>query len=108
MEIRKSKNYLKDYNKKIVKLHKKDEEQTIENIETLLIQSENLYAVMQNPLHSIYGIEQKHWNLKEFFTARINSKLRLRMKPIGEYPYNMVEIDSIEFVEIDDKHYGDC
>ena len=29
------------------------------------------------------------------------------MKPIGEYPYNLVEITEIEFVEIDDSHYGD-
>lgn len=29
------------------------------------------------------------------------------MKPIGEYPYNQIEITDIEFLEIDDKHYGD-
>jgi hypothetical protein len=28
------------------------------------------------------------------------------MRPVGEYPYNLVEIEAIEFCEIDDKHYG--
>lgn len=27
------------------------------------------------------------------------------MKPEGEYPYNNLIIDKIEFVSIDDKHY---
>lgn len=107
MEVQKSKKYLKDYNKKIVKLHKDKEIQTISNIEKLFINSQNLDEVMQNPLHIVYGIEQKHGDLKEIYTAKINAKLRLRMLPIGEYPYNLVEIDSIEFIEIDDKHYGD-
>lgn len=29
------------------------------------------------------------------------------MKPIGEYPYKKVEITEIEFINIDDKHYGE-
>ncbi len=29
------------------------------------------------------------------------------MKPIGEYPYNKIEIDEIEFINLDDKHYGE-
>ena len=29
------------------------------------------------------------------------------MKPIGEYPYNNILIDKIEFIKIDDKHYGE-
>ena len=30
------------------------------------------------------------------------------MKPVANYPYDKLEqIDSIEFVIIDDKHYGD-
>jgi hypothetical protein len=29
------------------------------------------------------------------------------MKPVGEYPYNNEEIIEIEFIEIDDKHYGE-
>ncbi|MBR3281598.1 MAG: hypothetical protein IKI57_07200 [Clostridia bacterium] len=107
MEIRKSKNYLKDYQKKLVRLHKNKEIQTIESIETLIINSINLKELLQNPLHIVYGIEQKHGDLKEIFTAKINNKLRLRMRPVGEYPYNLVEIEAIEFCEIDDKHYGE-
>ena len=107
MEIRKSKNYLNDYKKKLVKLHKKEEIQRVESIETLIKQSNNMKELMDNPLHFVYGIEQKHNNLKEIYTARINSKLRLQMKPQGEYPYNLVEIEIVEFLKIDDKHYGD-
>lgn len=29
------------------------------------------------------------------------------MKPIGEYPYNNKMITEIEFIDIDDKHYGE-
>jgi hypothetical protein len=29
------------------------------------------------------------------------------MKPIGEYPYNLVEIDKIEFTRINNDHYGE-
>ena len=29
------------------------------------------------------------------------------MKPIGSYPYNTMEITDIEFIDIDDKHYGE-
>lgn len=62
---------------------------------------------MQNPLHIIYGIEKKNGNLKEIYTADVNEKLRLWMKPVGTYPYNALEITEIEFLEIDNQHYGD-
>ena len=29
------------------------------------------------------------------------------MKPIGKYPYNILEIEEIEFIDIDNKHYGE-
>ena len=29
------------------------------------------------------------------------------MKPVGKYPYNEIEITEMEFIEIDDQHYGD-
>ena len=58
--------------------------------------------------HKIWSyIEQKKGNLKEYYTARINQKIRLIMKPIGSYPYNTLEITDIEFIDIDDKHYGE-
>lgn len=62
---------------------------------------------MCSPFKDIYHIEQKKGNLKEFYTARINNKIRLIMKPLGDYPYNKVEITEIEFINIDDSHYGE-
>ena len=107
MEIQKSKNYLKEYQKKIIGLHKVKEAERINEIEDLIVHSPNLKELMCNPLHLIYGIEQKKENLKEFYTADINGKLRLYMRPLGEYPYRLMEIEGISFEKIDDKHYGD-
>ena len=42
--------------------------------------------LMLNPLHIIYSIEKKNGELKEIYTAHLNSKLRLYIKPIGNYP----------------------
>ena len=58
-------------------------------------------AAQKINLYSLKG------NLKEIYTARINQKMRLCIKPIGEYPYNIVEITELEFLRIDDKHYGE-
>ena len=27
------------------------------------------------------------------------------MKPVGTYPYDLIELTKIEFIKIDDKHY---
>lgn len=62
---------------------------------------------MLSPFHIVYGVEKKTGNLKNIYTARINSKLRLYIKPIGNYPYTLEDIVEISFIEIDDKHYGD-
>lgn len=107
MKIIKSKAYLKDYKKKIEYKHLNNEINRISKIEKLILDSSNLRTLMVNPLRLMYGIEQKKGNLKEIYTAQINGKVRLHMKPIGEYPYNLVEITEIEFVKIDDKHYGE-
>lgn len=107
MKIIKSKKYERDYKSKIYKLHKNKEIEKIKTIEDLILDSNNMKELMLNPLAVIYGIEKKKGNLKETYTAKINDKIRLYMKPIGDYPYNLVEIESIEFEEIDDKHYGD-
>jgi len=85
----------------------KKEEEKIEAIEELMIQSINMKELMLNPLSRVYGIEKKMGNLKEIYTAKINSKLRMYIKPVGEYPYNLEEIIEVELREIDDKHYGD-
>lgn len=107
MIIIKSKNYFKSYNKLIVKKNLQKELERINNIENLIISSSTLQDVMCSPFKSVYYIEQKKGNLKEFYTARINSKIRLVMKPIGIYPYNKMEITEIEFIDIDKSHYGE-
>lgn len=107
MRIIKTASYKKDLQKKIKNKHKKKEEETIEVIEELMIQSNNMKELMLNPLSVVYNIEKKKENLKEIYTARINSKLRMYIKPIGKYPYKLEEIVEIELREIDDKHYGD-
>lgn len=106
MYIIKSKQYLKDYKKKIIDKHLEREEKTIEIIETNLIERKNLKDIIHSHVAVTYNIEKKKGDLKEIYTARINKKLRLYMKPVGKYPYKNEEIIEIEFLEIDDKHYG--
>lgn len=62
---------------------------------------------MINPLSRVYNIEKKEGNLKEIYTAKINAKIRMHIKPIGEYPYKLEEIIEVELIEIDEKHYGE-
>lgn len=50
MKIVKTTGYKKDFQKKIVKKHKKKEQEVIERIEELLIQSTNMKELMINPL----------------------------------------------------------
>lgn len=107
MYIIKSKQYLKEYKKKIIGKHLVREEKSIEIIELALLEARNLKEVIHSDIAITYHIEKKSGNLKEIYTANINKKLRLYMKPIGEFPYNNEEIIEIEFIEIDDKHYGD-
>jgi len=99
--------FKRDY-KKLEKKHMSKELDTLAKIEGLIIESDSMKSLMLNPLHLTYGIEQKHGNLKEIYTADLNSKLRVYMKPCSEYPYdNLDNIIEIEFIEIDDKHYGE-
>lgn len=107
MKLLKTSTYKKDLQKKIIKKHMKKEEMIIIKIEQLLINSENMKELVLNPLSKLYNIEKKSNVLKEIYTARINSKIRMYIKPIGMYPYNLEEILEIELVCIDDKHYGD-
>ena len=101
MKIIKGKAYLKDYKKKIEYKHLNKEIERISNIEELILDSQNLKEVILNPLSIVYGIRQKKGDLKEIYTANINDKIRLYIKPIGEYPYNIVEINELEFLKID-------
>lgn len=59
MKIIKDKTYIKDYKKKIVYKHMQNEIERIRDIENLILDSEDLKALMLNPLRIIYGIEQK-------------------------------------------------
>lgn len=102
-----SKNYVKDYKKLIINKHLTKEKEKIDNIKNVIIVSNNLQKLINSPYKNVYYIEKKKGDLKEYYSARINEKLRLIMKPIGEYPYNNILIDKIEFIKIDDKHYGE-
>ena len=107
IKIKKGKVYLKDYDKKIIKKHLINEETRIRLIENLIINSNNMNELINSPLSRIYKIEKKSGDLKEIYTARVNEKLRLYIKPNGNYPYELKFITEVEFLEIDDKHYGD-
>ena len=103
--IIKSSMFKRDY-KKLEKKHMDKEIEILSKIEGLIIESDSMKILMLNPLHLTYSIEQKHGNLKEIYTAKLNSKLRIYMKPCSEYSYdNLENIVEIEFQKIDDKHY---
>lgn len=108
IKIIKSSTYKKEYKKKLENKHLNKEIDIIRKIERLIIETPNMKELMLNPLHIVYGIEKKSGDLKEIYTARLNSKLRLYIKPNAEYPYdNLEQIVELDFVKIDDKHYGD-
>ena len=106
MVINKTSKYNRTYKKLINKLSPKDLTR-ITNIENLIIASPNLASLLNSPYKTIYHIEQKKGNLREYFTARINTKYRLLLKPLSSYPYNNIEITAIIFIDIDTHHYGE-
>ena len=107
MIIIKSKGYLKDYDKLIKRKHLVKEENRIKDIEKIINAFNNMQELFASTYKNIYNFEQKKENLKEIFTVRINHKLRLVMKPLIKYPYSYIEIEKLEFINIDDKHYGE-
>lgn len=107
MVIEESSNYKKDYRKIIINKHMIREQERINNIKNVILNSKNFQELLCSPYKDIYRIEKKKGNLKEYYTAHVNSKLRLFMKPLGKYPYNNLEITLIEFIKIDDRHYGE-
>jgi plasmid maintenance system killer protein len=106
MKIVKTPKFKRDY-KKLKSKHMNRELERVELIENLMIYSDNFKELLLNPLSKTYNIEKKKQNLKEIYTAKINKKIRLLIKPIGDYPYSLEEIVEVEFQEIDDTHYGD-
>ncbi len=107
MVIIKTSQYKHSYKKEIINKHLLKEKERLENIENFLLSKANLQDVMLDLLRNIYYIEKKKGNLKQYYTARINSKMRLLIKPNGKYPYDIVEIEELIFESIDDTHYGE-
>ena len=92
--------------KKVLK-NKTRELERLENIKNLILNSDNFHIVLISEFKKVYHIEKKVGNLKEYYTARLNEKIRLIMKLVGEYPYKEIEIEEIVFEDIDDTHYGE-
>lgn len=59
MKIIKNKKYIKDIQKKIINKHMKKELETINKIEELMINTENMKDLMLNPFSKVYKIEKK-------------------------------------------------
>ena len=107
MIVNETTRYIRDYKQKIIRKNKVQEAKRIEDIKTLIVSVDNLKSLLDNVYSKIYNIEQKKGNLKELFTADINKKERLRMKPNSVYPYEYINIKELDFLEIDDSHYGE-
>ena len=105
IKIIESKQYKKDYKKIIEKKNLQNKKERLHRIIELILNEENMHTLILNNYSKIYNIEKKVGDLKEYYTARLNGKIRLIMKPIEEYPYNLIEIEEIEFTEIDENHY---
>lgn len=64
MKIIKSKQYIKDLQKKIIGKHKKTEEETIQKIVELMINCDTMKDLMLNPFSRVYNIEKKKRKFK--------------------------------------------
>lgn len=107
MKLIETSKYKRDYKDEILKKHKTEEQNEIEDIKTFLISKDTLQDVINDPLCPVYNIRKKKGNLKQYYTADVNRKMRLFLKPIGKYPYNTIEISEIELSSIDNHHYGE-
>lgn len=105
MIIKETTKYKRSLKKKLN--NKTRELERLNNIRNLILGSDNLHKLLLSSLKNVYHIEKKTGNLKELYTARLNDKIRLLMRPVGEYPYNEIEIDEIIFEDIDNTHYGE-
>ena len=78
------------------------EKEKIDSIKNIILSSNNLQELLCSPYKNVYYITKKSSNLKEYYTARINSKLRLIMRPEGEYPYNnlIIELELIQLLPL--------
>lgn len=106
MVVHESSSFKRSYKKVIINKHKIEEAKKLEFLKDVFLNNNSLHDIMISNYKNIYNIEKKKGNLKEYYSARLNSKMRLLMKPFGNYPYNEIEIVEIEFVDIDNSHYG--
>lgn len=93
--------------KKLRKDHRSNELEELEKFKLLIYNHSNFQEVMDDPLTKHFRLEQKSGNLKGIYTIHLNSKMRLWIIPVGKQPYKLVEIDTLKFVQVDDKHYGE-
>ena len=97
--------YKRDY-KKLLNKHMKKEIETLERIIMYLKLVGNMRELLDNPYSKIFHIEKKSGNLKSFYTARINEKIRLFIRPANEN-LDLVYIVEVELSEINLNHYND-
>lgn len=74
MKIIKSRNYIKDIQKKIQNKHMKNELRIINKIEELMINTENMKELMLNPFSKVYRIEKKERKFKRNIYSKDKSK----------------------------------
>ena len=106
MNIIETSKYKRSY-KKLVNKHLDKELGIIDIIMKQLYLHNSLDEFMKSSIKYKYNIDQKKGDMKEYITARLNGHTRLIMKPVGNYPYNYIEIIEIEFIDINEKHYKD-
>lgn len=94
--------------KKLEQKHMQEETDNLFTITTSIVNSNNLDNLLNSNIAHYFHIELKKNDKKLLLTARLNRKIRLIMQPIGEYPYNTLKIVEIEFIKIDNHHYGDA
>lgn len=51
-----------------------------------------MQKLINSSLAKIYVIKKKNGDLREIYTADLNKKIRLYMKPESEYPYDLIGI----------------
>lgn len=107
MVIKETEKYKKTYKKCLLNKHMNREIERLSNIKNLIIATPNFHKLLLSEYKNVYHIEKKNGSFKEYYSARLNSKIRLLMRPVGEYPYKEIEIDEIIFEEIMNNHYGE-
>ena len=103
MNIIESTKYKRKY-KELNRKHMISELSTIEQICLIIESYDNLKLLMSSYYKLKYNIEELKGDMKDFFSIRINNKLRLIIKPIVDYPYNYIEVYDLEFIDLSD-HY---